>query len=378
MTQFSLRRFLAVTKKEFLHMKRDKATYAMILAVPLMQTALFGLAVNASPKHLPVIFVVKQSTLFSQRLMSAMENSLFFSVKGIVKSKQEADKWLRTFKTSFVVYLPDHLESDLIKEIKPQILLEADATDPSAIGAAKSAFPIIVNNTIREIYGRGVVDKLVMSPNDIVDVNIHSVYNPTENSHYGVIPGLLGVILTMSMSLITAMAIAREKDNGTMETLLSTPIKPIEVLLGKLVAYIVVGYAQMILIMSIAIFGFQIPISGSLLLFSIVTLPFIIANLAIGLLLSAIAKTQVQASQMAMFFFLPSMMLSGFAFSYRGMPIWAQRFAEILPLTHYLRVLRGILLKGNGIVEVYPEIIGIMCFFVVALFLGVLKYKKTL
>jgi ABC-2 type transport system permease protein len=343
-----------------------------------MQTALFGLAVNASPKHLPVIFVVKQSTLFSQRLMSAMENSLFFSVKGIVKSKQEADKWLRTFKTSFVVYLPDHLESDLIKEIKPQILLEADATDPSAIGAAKSAFPIIVNNTIREIYGRGVVDKLVMSPNDIVDVNIHSVYNPTENSHYGVIPGLLGVILTMSMSLITAMAIAREKDNGTMETLLSTPIKPIEVLLGKLVAYIVVGYAQMILIMSIAIFGFQIPISGSLLLFSIVTLPFIIANLAIGLLLSAIAKTQVQASQMAMFFFLPSMMLSGFAFSYRGMPIWAQRFAEILPLTHYLRVLRGILLKGNGIVEVYPEIIGIMCFFVVALFLGVLKYKKTL
>lgn len=378
MTQFSLRRFLAVTKKEFLHMKRDKATYAMILAIPLMQTALFGLAVNASPKHLPVIFVVKQSTLFSQRLMFAMENSLFFSVKGIVKSKQEADKWLRTFKTSFVVYLPDHLESDLIKETKPQILLEADATDPSAIGAAKSAFPIIVNNTIREIYGRGVVDKLVMSPNDIVDVNIHSVYNPTENSHYGVIPGLLGVILTMSMSLITAMAIAREKDNGTMETLLSTPIKPIEVLLGKLVAYIVVGYAQMILIMSIAIFGFQIPISGSLLLFSIVTLPFIIANLAIGLLISAIAKTQVQASQMAMFFFLPSMMLSGFAFSYRGMPIWAQRFAEILPLTHYLRVLRGILLKGNGIVEVYPEIVGIMCFFVVALFLGVLKYKKTL
>lgn len=375
---FSIRRFLAISKKEFLHMKRDKATYAMIIAVPLMQTALFGLAVNATPKHLPVIFVVKQSSLFSQRLMSAMENSLFFSVKGVVKSKQEADQWLRTFQTSFVATLPDHFERDLIKGIKPEILLEADATDPSAIGAAKSAFPLIVNNTLREIYGQGIVDKLIVSPKDMVDVKIHSVYNPTENSHYGVIPGLLGVILTMSMSLITAMAIAREKDSGTMETLLSTPVKPIEVLLGKMVAYILVGYAQVALIMSIAIFGFRIPISGSLFLFSVVTLPFIIANLAIGLLLSAIAKTQVQASQMAMFFFLPSMMLSGFAFSYRGMPIWAQHFAEILPLTHYLRVLRGILLKGNGLVEVYPEIIGIMAFFVVALVLGVLKYKKTL
>lgn len=170
-------------------MKRDKATYAMIIAVPLMQTALFGLAVNATPKHLPVIFVVKQSSLFSQRLMSAMENSLFFSVKGVVKSKREADQWLRTFQTSFVATLPDHFERDLIKGIKPEILLEADATDPSAIGAAKSAFPLIVNNTLREIYGQGIVDKLIVSPKDMVDVKIHSVYNPTENSHYGVIPG---------------------------------------------------------------------------------------------------------------------------------------------------------------------------------------------
>lgn len=375
---FSKHRFLAVCKKEFLHIKRDKATYAMILAVPLMQIGLFGLAINASPKHLPIVFVSKQTTPFSNRLMFAMENSRFFSVKDVVKNKQEADQWLRRFQASFVVYLPDHLERDLIRQTPPQILLEADATDPSAIGAAKSAFPLIVNNVIREIYARDPVDKLIVAPKDIVDVRIHSVYNPTENSHYGIIPGLLGVVLTMSMSLITAMAIAREKDSGTMETLLSTPVKPAEVLLGKLVAYIPIGYAQMILIMAFAIFVFKIPISGSLILFSAVTLPFIMANLAIGLLLSALSDTQIQASQMAMFFFLPSLMLSGFAFSYRGMPIWAQHFAEILPLTHYLRVLRGILLKGNGFMEVYPEIIGIMIFFFTALILGVLKYKKTL
>jgi ABC-2 type transport system permease protein len=211
-----------------------------------------------------------------------------------------------------------------------------------------------------------------------IDLRGHALYNPEAITHYNIVPGLMGVVLTLTMILVTGLAITRERERGTMENLLSMPTRPIEVLVGKLVPYILVGYVQVTLILLAAHFLFHVPMFGSLTLLLIAAALFIIANLAVGITFSTIAQNQLQAMQMTFFFFLPSLLLSGFAFPFRGMPDWAQVIGEVLPLSHFVRIVRGILLKGNGLFDVSQEMWPIALFAAIAMFIAMKRYRQTL
>ncbi|MDP3270140.1 MAG: ABC transporter permease [Legionella sp.] len=362
--------------KEFVLMIRDKSTIGMILMIPLMQLMLFGYAINTNPRDLPTAIVNPDNTSLSRRILSSMENSTYFKFISPQTSAREAEQLLKTGKVQFVISFPPNFTRDLVKGLHPKVLLEADASDPSAISRAISVFNELVNISLNEdLNGFLSPLKPKLPPYQSV---IHAIYNPLAITAYNIVPGLLGVVLTMTMVIVTALVITKENEHGTMETLLSTPLKPIEVMAGKLIPFILVGFVQVLLILLIAKVLFDVPIEGSIILLLILTLPFIAANLAVGLTFSTVATNQLQAVQSAMFFFLPSMLLSGFMFPFRGMPIWAQWIGSILPLSHYLIIVRGILLKGNGIIELWEQVIPIILFTVVVLYIGFKRYRKTL
>jgi ABC-2 type transport system permease protein len=369
-------RFVAILRKEFIQMRRDRVTFGMMIGVPLMQLIIFGFAINSDPKHLPTVIVAADRGPFVRQLTSGMTNSLYFQFVKDFPTEAEADHMLDLGETQFVLHIPEHFERDLIRGDKPKLLLEADATDPVATGNAVSA----LNNLVTNVWNRELSGTLsyLKADKGPVDLVVQRRYNAEGLSQYNIVPGLMGVVLTLTMVVITALAMTRERERGTMETLLSTPAKPVEVMIGKIVPYIVVGYVQVTLILTVAIVVFHVPFLGNIFLLVGSAFFFIAANLSMGILFSTIARNQLQATQMATFFFLPSLLLSGFMFPFRGMPEWAQIVGSCLPLTHFLRIVRGIMLKGNGVTETLWHLWPILLFTVVVIGFGSKLYRKTL
>lgn len=373
---FSFQRLWAVITKEFIQIKRDRVTFAIIIGIPLMQLILFGYAINSNPKHLPTIAIDADNSYFSRAFLQGLKNTAYFDFDSHPYTEAQADHEMRTSNTMFIINIPSYFSHDLIRGLRPDILLTADATE--AMAAANS---IAAANTIAsQVFNRDLTGELSSLKNTPppFQLRIHARYNPELISQFNIVPGLLGVVLTMTMVVITALAITRERERGTMEFLLATPVRPLEVILGKVVPYIIVGYIQVTLILMLSIFLFHIPAQGSIWLLFFSALPFIFANLAVGIMFSTLASNQLQATQSSFFYFLPSILLSGFMFPFFGMPKWAQMIGRILPLTYFLRITRGILLKGNTLTTTWPNIWPIMVFMVIVLMIGVSYYHRTL
>lgn len=374
--RFSGSRFVAVMMKEFIQMRRDRMTFGMMVGIPLLQLLLFGFAINSDPKHLPTAVHAADHSPFSRTLIWALRNSGYFTIERVVEDERDIQTLLAEGRVQFVVHVPVDFSRRLLRGERPALLMEADATDPAATGNALAALNTVATTVLNRDL-KGPLAGLRASPGP-VELRVHRQYNPDIITQYNIVPGLMGVVLTMTMVIITALAMTRERERGTMENLLSTPVRPTEVMIGKIVPYILVGYIQVALILLAARFLFDVPIIGSVLLLLGVMFLFIVANLAVGVTFSTIARNQLQAMQMAFFFFLPSILLSGFMFPFRGMPTWAQWLGEILPLTHFLRIVRGILLKGNGLGLIVPEIWPLALFTLVVLVIGIKRYRETL
>ena len=373
---FAFHRFLAVLMKEFVQMRRDRLTFAMMIGVPVMQLVLFGYAINMDPKALPAAVVTADSSVFSRSLTRALENTGYFKVVATPATVDEAERLLILGKVQFVLQVPEDFSRRLQRGDHAVVLVEADATDPAATSNALAALQqVSLTGLDHDLTGALAGLKAGPAP---FEIRVHRRYNPDGITQYHIVPGLMGVVLTMTMIMMTSIAMTRERERGTMENLLATPVKPLEVMLGKIVPYIVVGYVQVVVILTAAKFLFGVPMLGSLVLLSSVLVLFIAANLAIGFTFSTLAKTQMQAMQMTMFFFLPSMLLSGFMFPFRGMPQWAQYLGEVFPLTHFLRIVRGIMLKGSSLAEVAPNIWPLALILAVVSAAALMRYQRTL
>jgi ABC-2 type transport system permease protein len=374
--QISFARLWGIVVKEFVQMRRDRLTFAMILGIPLLQLTLFGFAINADPRHLPAAVLMADQGPQSRTLLAALKNSTYFSFIRQVRTEAEGHEALARGEVQFVVSFPENFSRELVRGDRPAVLVEADATDPAATGNALGSLANLLNSALRNDL-KGPLAFLATDPSPL-ELRVHALYNPETITQYNIVPGLMGVILTMTMIMITGLAMTRERERGTMENLLSMPTRPTEVLVGKITPYIFVGYIQVAVILLAAHFLFHVPTHGSLTLLLGVALVFIAANLAMGITFSTVAKNQLQAMQMTFFVFLPSILLSGFMFPFRGMPHWAQVIGEVLPLTHFLRIVRGILLKGNGMQEIFPDLWPIVLFAAVMLTLGIKRYRQTL
>jgi ABC-2 type transport system permease protein len=373
---FAPHRFLAVLMKEFVQMRRDRLTFAMMIGVPVMQLVLFGFAINMDPKGLPAAVVVAESSVFSRSLTRALENTGYFRIVATPATVAEADRLLALGKVQFVLRIPADFSLRVQRGDAPVVLVEADATDPAATSNALAALQQVARTALdRDLTGTLAARRAGPAA---FEIRVHRRYNPEGITQYNIVPGLMGVVLTMTMVMMTSIAMTRERERGTMENLLATPVKPLEVMLGKIVPYIVVGYVQVVVILVAAVFLFRVPMVGSLALLSAVLVLFIATNLAIGFTFSTLARSQMQAMQMTMFFFLPSMLLSGFMFPFRGMPGWAQGLGEVFPLTHFLRIVRGILLKGSTFAEIVPHLWPLALILLVVSAAALKRYQRTL
>jgi ABC-2 type transport system permease protein len=373
---FSISRFFAMVAKEFIQMRRDRVTFGMMIGIPLIQLVLFGYAINSDPKHLPTAVLLADRGPHGRTLLAALRNSDYFDFVRELSTEQEAHEALARGTVQFVINIPAEFSRELLRGDRPALLVEADASDPAATSNALNSIRTAMLTALANDF-KGPLAFLASEP-DPFELRFHKRYNPEANTQYNIVPGLMGVVLTMTLVMVTGLAITRERERGTMENLLSMPTRPLEVLFGKIVPYILVGYVQASLILLAAHYLFHVPIMGDVGLLLAVVLVFIVANLAMGITFSTIAHNQLQAVQMSFFFFLPSLLLSGFMFPFRGMPRWAQTLGEVFPLTHFLRIVRGILLKGNGWNEVGRELWPIALFAAVALLIGVKRYRQTL
>ena len=357
---FSPRRLGAMIRKEFIQMRRDRLTFAMMLGVPVMQLVLFGYAINSDPRHLPTALYAQDHSVFTRTLTAGLENSTYFDIVAKPKTAAEAESLIRTGAVQFVIEIPPDFTRDLERGRRPAILLDADATDPAATGNAVAGIQFLAVQVLnRDLSGPLV--KLRQGPPP-VNLVIHRRYNAEGRTQINIVPGLLGVILTLTMVIFTALAMTREVERGTMENLLTMPVRPLEVMTGKILPYIAIGYIQTVVILAAAYWLFDVPMTGDLWLLSAALLVFVAANLAIGFTFSTLARNQLQAIQMTIFFFLPSILLSGFMFPFRGMPQWAQWIGEVLPITHFLRIVRGILLKGSGFQDIAVDFAAMTAF----------------
>ncbi len=368
----SYRRTTAVMLKELIQMRRDRLTFGMMIAIPVLQLLLFGYAINTDPKNLPAAAHVIEDSAYARSVLAAISNTGYIRFTGEVKSETEVDRLLSQGDVAFVVTIPEGFARAVDRGEPAPLLIDADATDPSAAANAISAVSQLGQTALRHDFR----ERDAASP--ALDLVIHRRYNPEGLSSYNIVPGLLGVILTMTMVLITALAVTRETERGTMENLLAMPLSPGEVMLGKITPYIAIGYVQVVLVLAAARYLFGVPMLGSLeLLFGVLAV-FIAANLAVGFTFSTIARNQLQAMQMAFFFFLPSILLSGFMFPFRGMPQWAQWIGEALPLTHFLRAVRAILLKGSPAPDIWPHVWPLLIFLAVVTLIALRRYRQTL
>jgi ABC-2 type transport system permease protein len=373
---FSLARIYAVLVKEFLQMRRDRVTLGMIVGVPLMQLFLFGFAINFNPKALPTAVSVADPGVFARSVAAALRNSSYFEIVAETNSPAAARRLLQEGKALFVVEIPVNFTRDIARGARPDLLVEADATDPAASGFALGAFDGLAASALRDDLA-GPLAARAQGPPPFNTVR-HLLYNPESNTRYSIIPGLLAVILTMTMVLMTCLALTRERERGTYENLLAMPVTPVEIMIGKIAPNIAVGAVQSAIILLVAKYVFAVPMIGSLGLLSLALAVYIIANLAVGYTFSTLAENQLQAMQMTLFFLLPAILLSGFAFPFAGMPGWAQAIGEVLPATHFLRIVRGILLKANGPGEIWPDLWPLFLFTLLAGALALVRFRRTL
>ncbi|HUE65646.1 MAG TPA: ABC transporter permease [Rhizomicrobium sp.] len=373
---FSLRRIVALLVKEFLQMRRDRLTLGMIIGVPLMQLFLFGFAINLNPKDLPTAIAIDDPGSFARSVVAALENSSYFRIMSETKDPRVARQLLQQGKVLFVVEIPVNFTRDIVKGASPDLLLEADATDPASGSYALAAFNTLATTALRDdLVGPLAARAQGPPPFNVVS---HLLYNPESVTQYNIVPGLLAVILTMTMVLMTCLALTRERERGTYENLLAMPATPLEIMIGKIAPNILVGAVQSAIIMLLAKFVFDVPMIGSLSLLAGALVIYIIANLAVGYTFSTVAQNQLQAMQMTMFFLLPAILLSGFAFPFMGMPQWARWIGEVLPATHFLRIVRGILLKDNGWPEIWPDLWPLFLFTFLAGTIALLRFRRTL
>jgi ABC-2 type transport system permease protein len=367
-----LRRTYAMLAKEFIQLRRDRVSFAMIIAIPVMQLLLFGYAINTTPHHMPTAVLVQEDSDLSRSILKALENTNYFKFTRQVHTEQEFDDLFLTGQVLFGVEIPRGFERAVRRGDKPALLVSADATDPVAATAALASLGPIVDSALAH-------DRVAGDPaNPPFEIRAHARYNPAALSSLNIVPGLTGTILTMTMLIFTALSVTREIERGTMESLLSMPIKPIEVMLGKIIPYVLVGFLQAFLIIALGIFVFGVPVVGSLTLLALLTTLFITANLSIGYTFSTIAQNQLQAMQMSIMFFLPNILLSGFMFPFAGMPLWAQYISEMLPLTHYLRIVRAILLKGSTLENLRYEAGALVMLTVLVMAIALTRFRRTL
>jgi ABC-2 type transport system permease protein len=373
---FSFSRWTGIVVKEFIQLRRDRLTFGMIVGIPVLQLLLFGFAINSDPKLLPTAVLSRDNSQYARTIVSALQTSAYFKVVRQAASEAEVDELLTRGDVQFAVTIPENFARDLVRGDRPVLLVEADATDPAATGNALAALGPAVESALAHDLKGTLADEQAEAT--AVDLRIHKRYNPEGITSYNIVPGLLGVILTMTMVLMTGLAMTRERERGTFENLLATPALPVEVMTGKIVPYIMIGLIQVTLVLIAARYIFDVPMEGNLALLYGAILIFIAANLTLGITFSSIARNQLQAMQMTFFFFLPSILLSGFMFPFRGMPEWAQVIGSALPLTHFLLLVRGLMLKGSGVLDMWTHLWPILLFMAVVLGAGLKAYRRTL
>jgi len=372
----SIRRMLALVIKELQQLKRDPPTLGMILGIPLMQLFVFAAAINMNPKDLPTAIVVGDPGPLSRSVVAALENSSYFRVTTETENPVAARRLLQEGRVTFVVEIPVNFTRDIVRGSAPDLLIEADATDPAAAANALSAFNGLASTALRDdLVGPLAARAPGAAPFNTVQ---HLLYNPESITQYNIVPGLLGVILTMTMVLMTCLALTRERERGTYENLLAMPATPLEIMVGKISPNVLIGAFQSLVIVLVAHWYFHVPIIGSAALLTLAILVFITANLAVGYTFSTIAQNQLQAMQMTTFFLLPNILLTGFAFPFLGMPGWARAIGTLLPATHFLRIVRGVMLKDNGVPEIWPDVWPLVLFTVAVSAIALLRFRRTL
>jgi ABC-2 type transport system permease protein len=376
MTRWSFARFWGIVLKEFLQLRRERITFAMILGIPIVQLLLFGYAINTDPKNLPTAVIAGDRSEFTRSYIAAMKAAGYFDIVGELPDEEAGRAALARGEVQFVLNIPAGFTRDLLRGERPALLIEADATDPSAIATAAGSVQQLVSSVAAKDL-TGPLARLASGP-PAFEVRMHRLYNPEGITQRNIVPGLMGVILTMTMVMMTGLAMTRERERGTMENLLATPVNPIEVMTGKIVPYIFIGLIQSTIILIASRYLFGVPVVGSLLTLYVVILVFVAANLTVGITLSSLAQNQLQAMQLTFFYFLPSILLSGFMFPFAGMPSWAQAVGRVVPMTYFNRLVRGILLKGNGFPELWPDLWPLLAFTAVVLTVAVVTYRRTL
>jgi ABC-2 type transport system permease protein len=366
------RKTWAMLVKEFIQLKRDRVSFAMIIMIPLVQLLLFGYAINTTPRNLPTAVLMQERSDLSRSILAALENTKYFQVTQLPHSEAEVDQLLASGKVLFAIEIPANFERSVRRGDKPAMLVIADATDPVASGTALGALGEVLKTALS--HDRDVPNR----PEMPFEIRTHARYNPAALTQLNIVPGLVGTILTMTMLIFTALSVTREIERGTMESLLSMPITPFEIMLGKIVPYILVGFVQAALIIGIGITLFGVPVVGSLAVLAALSTLFIATNLSIGYTFSTVAQNQLQAMQMSMMFFLPNILLSGFLFPFAGMPVWAQWIGEALPLTHFLRIVRSIMLKGSSLSDLRYDSIAMFILMLVAMGIAVTRFRRTL
>ena len=366
------RKTWAMLVKEFIQLKRDRVSFAMIIMIPLVQLMLFGYAINTNPRNLPTAVLMQESTDLSRSILAALENTKYFRVTQLPHNEAEVDELLASGTVLFAIEIPAKFERSVRRGDKPAMLVLADATDPVASGTALGALNMVLQTALS--HDRAVP----ASPTMPFEIRTHARYNPAAVTALNIVPGLVGTILTMTMLIFTALSVTREIERGTMENLLSMPITPVEIMLGKIIPYVFVGFVQAALIIGIGVTLFGVPIVGSLAVLAALSTLFIATNLSIGYTFSTVAQNQLQAMQMSMMFFLPNILLSGFLFPFAGMPTWAQWIGESLPLTHYLRIVRSIMLKGSNLADLHYDAIAMFVLMLIAMTIAVTRFRRTL
>jgi ABC-2 type transport system permease protein len=366
------RRSYAMVLKEFIQLRRDRVSFAMIVMIPVMQLTLFGYAINTTPHNLPTAVLTQEDTDLGRSILKALENTAYFKFTREVHTVQEFDDLLKSGKVLFGVEIPRGFERAVRRGDHPALLVAADATDPVASSSGLSSLSVVVQTALEHDLYTGDPPSLPF------EIRAHARYNPAASSRLNIVPGLVGTILTMTMLIFTALSVTREIERGTMESLLSMPIRPVEVMFGKIIPYVLVGFIQAAIILGIGVFLFGVPVFGSMSLLTLLTTLFITTNLAIGYTFSTLAQNQLQAMQLSIMFFLPSILLSGFMFPFLGMPVWAQYIGEGLPLTHYLRIVRAIMLKGASLENLRYDTLALLALMLLAMTIAVTRFRRTL
>jgi ABC-2 type transport system permease protein len=376
MSGFSAGRVAAVMIKEFKQLTRDRLTFAIMLAIPVLQLTLFGYAINFQPRQLPTAVLMQEDSRFARSIVSALRNSAYFQLTAQVRTPAELDALVRKGEVEFAVTIPGDFTRRVVRGDHAQILIEVDASDPSATGGAVAALAALPQEALAHDLKGALAPRAVAVPP--FEVVLHNRFNPESITAYNIVPGLLGVILSMTMVMMTSLSVTREIEHGTMESLLATPIQPIEVMAGKLAPYVLVGLVQTAIILIMARLLFDVPMQGGWTGLSLGVGLFIVGSLALGFLISTVARSQLQAMQMSVFYMLPSILLSGFAFPFAGMPAWARALGEVIPVTHFLRLVRGAMLKGQGLGDQWRELAALLAFVCVVTALAMARYRRTL